>query len=486
MSTIFARFYPWLSAHYVIIVVSCAFLFLNFFSIRTLTTQPAFWYDEGINVELARNFASSGNLDIIVAPNTFSQEGAFLGSTGYTTTVPLAWFYRLFGFGLEQSRLYMLLWMNLLLLTVFLFAKKQWGDWIAVCTTIFFVTYPPFYGNGRSVMGEIPGFFFLLLSLQFFIEKRSTALVGLLAGLAAVSKPSVFVFVLPAYALLCLFEKKSIIESVKKIFFLGLGSVAAIIPWIILYRDYALSGSTWQRLAEFFANPYASAGYSVLENIQKNLGTFFFTGTLLYMLAIAACIATAAYLKPEWRLGNRTLLLFTLLYSPGALFYYLKSFGYLRYLIATQFLLLLLVIPALVALIETMRPKIKNGLLIIGVSALLLFQGVYLFTGAKLFYSNQVQTAITHVESLFPNSTYGVINVPPIASLLPADRKYNFISTYGVKGTGVNFTLLPEAELPEIAFINDKNDPALAPLFARRYIPLEENPTGIKIYRLQK
>ena len=38
-------------------------LFVNFYSFATLTTKPAYWYDEAINVELARNFADFGKLD---------------------------------------------------------------------------------------------------------------------------------------------------------------------------------------------------------------------------------------------------------------------------------------------------------------------------------------------------------------------------------------------------------------------------------------
>src|SRR3989344_4114920 len=45
-------------------------LFALLYSFPTLTTKPAYWYDEAMNVEIARNFAEFGALDLIVAPNT--------------------------------------------------------------------------------------------------------------------------------------------------------------------------------------------------------------------------------------------------------------------------------------------------------------------------------------------------------------------------------------------------------------------------------
>src|SRR3990167_1320353 len=102
-------------------------LFVGLYSLSTLTTKPAYWYDEAINVELARNFSEFGKLDLVIAPNTFSERGATVGSTGYPVTVPLAGFFKLFCFGLSQARIYMLLWMSALILVFFFIAKKLWS-----------------------------------------------------------------------------------------------------------------------------------------------------------------------------------------------------------------------------------------------------------------------------------------------------------------------------------------------------------------------
>lgn len=470
------EFVPWLAwfrSRAGLIVLVAALVFLNVFSLLSLTTRPRFWYDEGINVELARNFSEFGKLDLIVAPDTLSGEGAFIGSTGYPVTVPLAATYKIFGFGFPQSRLYMLLWMNVLLVSVFFFARKRWGSLVAALVTALLVTYPPFYGNGRTVMGEIPGFFFLLLSLWWYLEKRASVGVGLWAGLAVICKPSVFVFLLPVYVALHLFSGQKILFSLKKIIFLGIGSFLALVPWIVLYRDSIFSADAWTRIADHFANPYAVAGLSVLGNIQTNLATFFSTGTLLYMALFALAVVVVTSLRPEWRLRERPLLLFTLLYGACAFLYYLKSAGYLRYLIALQFLLIILIVPALVAFLERNGARTRNLLLALGVGALFLFQTVYLFTGAKLFYGTADTDAATYAEEHFPGATFATVNYPTIAGLLPAERRYGSLSTYGLPAFGTDIRTLEEEKLPDIVFIGPSDHPKYASFLERYYVPVK-------------
>jgi 4-amino-4-deoxy-L-arabinose transferase-like glycosyltransferase len=467
-----AQLRPWLRSNAGTILLVAALFFLNIFSLSSLTTRPRLWYDEGINIELARNFSLFGKLDLIVAPNTLSGEGAFIGSTGYPVTMPLAITYRVFGFGLEQSRLYMLLWMNLLLVSVFLFAKKRWGSLIAALVTLLFVTYPPFYGNGRTVMGEIPGFFFLLMSLSWYLEKRGSAAVGFLAGLAVIAKPSVYVFALPVYAILYLLGEKNLVQGIKRAFNLGVGAIITLIPWVVLYRESVLSADAWVKIADHFANPYAAAGLSILGNIRANLGTFLTTGTLIYMTLFAFGIALVAYTRPSWRTRERPLLLFAALYGICAFLYYLKSAGYLRYLIALQFLLLMLIVPAVAAFLETRRAEIRAMLLSVGIGALLFFQTVYLFTGAKLYYGTADIDASAYVREHFPQATFATINYPTIAGLLPPEKRYAWISTYGLLEFGTDIRKLPEEKLPDIVFIGPSDQPNFAPFLGRYYVSL--------------
>jgi len=135
------------------------------FSVSTLTTKPRLWTDEGLNLELARNFLLYGKLDITVAPGVFSGVSFLLQPTGYPLTVPLAGFFKIFGFGLVQARLAMLGLMAFMLWLVYRFCRRLFGEEAALISMALIATFGPFYGNGRCTTGEIAGFIFLILGL---------------------------------------------------------------------------------------------------------------------------------------------------------------------------------------------------------------------------------------------------------------------------------------------------------------------------------
>jgi len=435
------------------ICLAFAILFMNVFSLANLTNKPGVWYDEGINIELARNFAEFGKLDLITEPLTFTGYGALIGSTGYPVTLPLALFFKIFGFGFAQARIYMLLWMNLALFAAFLFVKKRWGTGAAAAAVLLFVTFPPFYGNGRSVMGEIPGFVFMLWFLDWFLSGKKLWLAGIFLGLAVISKPSIFVFLIPATAILLALNRK---DFIKKVFQLGAGSLIPFVVWVGIYADHAFSRNTWLNLKDHFANPYKEAGFSSAMNIKNNLLAFFQTPTLVYFLLLFVIIAAAGFLGREFFRRNRFFLILAGFYGLFSLFYFLKSLGYLRYLIAAQLLILIFLEPSLRVLENRFLPNKKIHLTAVILSLLILFQLGYLFTRAKLFYSSREERVFQYVERNFPESTVGVINIPPIASLIPPDKRFQTISSYGLRGVGENPLLREENRLPGVIILDSR------------------------------
>ncbi len=485
-----SRFAVVIKKHFSSWFLVAVLLFVFAYSIPTLTTKPAYWYDEGINVELARNFADFGKLDLVVAPNTFSGKGATVGSTGYPITVPLAGFFKLFGFGLEQARMYMLLWMSVLIAVFFFIALKLWGARVAYGGILLIATFAPFYGNGRSVMGEIPGFLFFLLSFLSF-ERRKPCLAGIFLGLAVVSKPSVFVFLLPAFALLVFCGapgwKKKILDLLR----LGGGALLALVPWFFIYVEEFARGGIGANILAHFKNPYQEAGVSVWTNMSNNIGTFFQSTTLLYFTVLFVLVSVALYLDRELFRTHRSIFLLSAVYIPLAFFQYLKSAGYLRYLIAAElliFVLFLLALPAVVrwalrnspfpkgstpeeggiskssALSGTSFPRYaggfgeastKGGVFTVTVlAAMVLMQTIHLFWFADIYPSEKTQKTMAHISRGYPLETIGVFDVPQIGSLLSAHKKYQYLSTYGLWQFGINPLLLPQDILPRVLVIN--------------------------------
>lgn len=462
-------------------------LFVNLYSFPTLTTKPAYWYDEAINVELAHNFADFGTLDLIVAPNVFSGAGATVGSTGYPVTVPLAGFFRLFGFGLSEARVYMLLWMSTLLVTFFFVARKLWGAHVAYGGALLLATFAPFYGNGRSVMGEIPGFLFFLLAFYLFEEKRFW-LSGIFLGLAVVSKPSVFIFLIPAFVTVLLCGSDRWRRKLIALARLGFCSILALVPWLIIYADEISRGGLAEHIFRHFRNPYHEAGFSALANVSVNLPTLTASTTLLYMWTLLAVVVVALFIERGLFRERRNLFILFATYLPLALLQYLKSFGYLRYLIAAEFLVFVLFLLALPVVLKQVTPLFhsrtrmlpverKDGQrsgnpvsdagrknltpIFIGVTVLVLIsvQTIHLVAFADIYQSEKTQKTILYLYSQYPAATaVGVINVPQIASFIPAFQKYQYLATFGLPDLGTRILYLSPEKLPTIIVTESGTD----------------------------
>lgn len=477
-------------------------LLVNLYSVSALTTKPAYWYDEALNVELARNFADFGKLDLIVAPNAFSGAGATVGSTGYPITVPLAGFFKVFGFGLEQARIYMLLWVSAFILVFFFVAKKLWGSPVAYYGTLLIATFAPFYGNGRSVMGEIPGFLFFFLSFYSF-ERKKWCLSGILLGLSVVSKPSVFIFLIPAYALVMLCQSDAWRNKPIALLRLGFGSLFALPPWLVIYADEIARGGLAENILAHFKNPYQEAGVSVSANISHNLVAFSQSTTLLYFTGLLVLVIAALYLNRELFLTHRNLFILSAVYIPLALLQYLKSFGYLRYLIAAEFLmfiLFLITLPTVARWVLVSSPFLKGvpegggiyplkkgvvGLFKssgLGDSAtsfkkggiitetiltlLVIFQTIHLFWFSDLFPSEKAQKTLSYLSSVYPEGTIGIMNVPQVGSMVAPERKYQYLSTHGLSQFGVNPLLLPPEQMPPV-IVADSGTPIPSSLYEK-------------------
>ena len=150
-------------------ILAAILLFVFAVSLPTLTTRPRLWADEAKSIELALNFERFGALDMQTAPGEFSGVAHLLQSTGYPVTVPLAGIFSLFGFGMTQARLFMLLWMIAALCVIFFFLRRLFGAREALFALALIATFASFHDNGRTVVGEIPGFLFLLMGLWILL-----------------------------------------------------------------------------------------------------------------------------------------------------------------------------------------------------------------------------------------------------------------------------------------------------------------------------
>lgn len=188
----------------VMIVLGAFVLFLAVFN---LTNYPVTWFDEGSHLHVPKTLLRFG----VYAD--YSSEGfRYYGPTvgvGPTVMLPIAAVFKLFGVGLLQARLVIVLY---LLATIYVFyrlAAILGGQRLAWVATALLITSRgiSLLEYGRQVLGEVPGLFFVLAGLGLWFatwEKatwRQLSLVGLLLGLAMVTKNQYLLVLAPTLGL---------------------------------------------------------------------------------------------------------------------------------------------------------------------------------------------------------------------------------------------------------------------------------------------
>ena len=138
----------------------------------TFVEFPKYWHDEAFALEQARTFLELGRLDFTVAPYKPSGMAIAMSANGPPLSIPLAGVFSLFGIGLLQARVYMLFWLVAVTIAVYLFLKKTFDTPSAVVGTLLMATFASFYANGRTATGDIPGLFFAVTALYFFVHKQ--------------------------------------------------------------------------------------------------------------------------------------------------------------------------------------------------------------------------------------------------------------------------------------------------------------------------
>lgn len=433
------------------------------FSLSNLTTKPKIWTDEGLNIELARNFLSYGKLNVMVAPNVFFDAPFLLQATGYPLTVPLALFFKLFGIGPWQARLYALLWLISFLIVVFWFIKKIFGAKHAFLTVSLLATFAPFYGNGRCVTGEVAGSIFLLLSLYFILYRNRIFLGGFLLGLAVVTKPSIYL--LSALAMLAVFliERQNFWKKAVK-FISGLAP--AMIFWIFFSLPDYFSSAPWLKIISYYQQPFGRM--SLINSVIANLINWLHSPTLIYFSILFLIILGAIFWEKKFLRTNRSLLLFTIIFIGLSTVYFLKSPGWLRYLAAAQFLIFIVFGPALDAIIDKLKISqadffaTNKSLIFYGsMGFLILVQLVYLATAAKLPYSTASTGAISFLNQQVKDKTVGIVNAPEISGLILVGKRYQIITVFvGLPVIGQDFLASEPSRWPDLLVV-EPNDAIL-------------------------
>ena len=414
-------------------ILAAILLFVLAVSLPTLTTRPRLWADEAKSIELALNFERFGMLDIQTTPGEFSGIPHLLQSTGYPVTVSLAGIFSLFGFSMTAARPHMLFWGIAAFCGLFFFLRRLFGVREAFFAVALIATFASFHDNARTVVGEIPGFLFMIFGLWILLfNSKYVAMAGFFFGLAVVTKPSIYMAILPAIAVALYFRDQDIKRWFWGVFVLAIGAIIPAILWFFLVFGNPLGSldiSVWQGIALFWQNPF-DAG-SLRSNIFSNVQGIIFSSTLLYFGMFFVVLLFAA--KHFWRnKEKRVFFVFAVLYSALAFFYYLRSPGWLRYIIAAELLILMSVPYAF-----RMAVKFKHGVSLV-CSVLITIQIIHFFTAAQIYTSDVALRAGQALNDRYSTQAIAILGEPTIALFIPPERKHQIVEMVGLPVLGTN------------------------------------------------
>ncbi len=422
-----------------ILVITVVFAFYS--PSGSIVSTPSFWRDEAIPFEISRTFIELGKLDVVVAPGVVDGRPYLTHASGFPLTVPLAGFMSVLGIGVLQARVFMIIWVIATIVLLFFILREFLGFQAATAGALLVATFASFYANGRTMTGEIPGLFFLLLALLFLYRYGNYYLGGFLLALCAVTKPSMYLLVFPVVTLEFLFFQRP--QPIRYLWRVAVGALPVILLWIWIILPHPFTYESWQDLFYLYRNPFHS--HTVLTEFPKFLIPFLLHSTTLYFSLLAGVIASAWYFG-AYKGSTHRLLGFVFFYAAASVVYFLRSPGWFRFLLASQVLILSVAYPALVHWSRKMRiPSVAVVFCLVALQVVQYFFLSNIPSGSKSpetgdFINTRLLTTST--------STVGFIYMPSVAPLIPSHRRYQVSTIGGDQEYGRNPLALPEKDLP--------------------------------------
>jgi 4-amino-4-deoxy-L-arabinose transferase-like glycosyltransferase len=430
--------------------LSIIIAFVVYLSFSTLLTKPRVWSDEAKSLEIARSFSLYRSLDIEWSSGNFTEFPLLLQSTGYPLTVLTGLIFKLFGVNVEVARITMILWILVAIFAVYVFICKLFDRDSAILSLSLIATFAPFYDSGRALVGEIPGFVFLVVALHYWLNRQSIAMAGIFFGLSVVTKPSVFLLIIPSLFVVLVIHRQRFFRNTS---LLAITMIPAALMWFATLNLNPFSVDTWSSIRQFYSNPYGS---KIIENISNNLDTFFKSSTLVYFAILFTAVLVARFISKKKE--TKKFYDFIIIYSLFAFIYYLRSPGWLRYLIIAQLLILLVMPNVVLSISYYARNKIKNfrnlrlATVVMGITiTLVVIQGVHLMAFSDIPEGDRELSISRKIIQEYSNAKIFIAGSPELCFLLNELKRSCVYEFVGIPVIGRNLNLLNS--LPDIVVV---------------------------------
>lgn len=322
-----------ISQSVLLILITVFVVFLAFYN---LTNYPLTWYDEGSHLHVPKALVLFG-VYADYSSEGFRHYGPSIG-IGPTVLLPIAAVFKVFGIGLLQARLVMALYSIVAVIAYYQLARIIGGSTTALVAILLLLSTRGvnFVEVGRNVLGEVPALFFLVAGLVVWFsgwdQNRTGRLfvVGLLLGLAMVTKYQFIIFIIPTFGLGWLSNWLYYKTTSHKNFiipgFIGVLIIALWQAYQIIYLGPSTAGENFTLFREFTAG--AAAVFSpdlIRRSINELLDFKTFGGVIIPVVVYGVLISLPRNIQAQ-RWG----MLITLIII-NLIWYVFASISWLRY-----------------------------------------------------------------------------------------------------------------------------------------------------------
>lgn len=312
-------------------------LLVYFLVFYNLTRYPAPWFDEGSHLHVPKTLVKYG-VYADISSEGFRYYGPTIG-VGPTVMLPIAGMFKLFGIGLLQARLVMALYLIAAIYVFYRLVEQLSGKriaWIALALVISSRSVLILY-YGRQLLGEVPGLFYLVLGFFLWFSKweddrnwKRLSLIGLLFGLAMITKYQYLLFLAPTLILSWLLDIFYYEASSHRNFLIpGIVAAGSFGIWQLITLQYLGPATAMENMALLRASAEGAAFNFNLTQLAANFGVL--TSRAVYLEALLPALIYGFFIStPRTRDGQNSSMIF-LLVVLNLGWFVVSSIGWIRY-----------------------------------------------------------------------------------------------------------------------------------------------------------
>lgn len=463
------------------ILVAGLFALGIFFSLYKLTESPPVWYDEGWYIQTSANWASTGIDGIQLSPGHIQRVPIL--TVQYPLLYPLSLWFKAFGESILAARSLMVLFIIGFLAASYFFVRRLFGSGMALGALALLVTFPPLYGNGKSVLGEVPGLLYLVLFLLSYTRARSSVmhrtgwlvLAGVFAGLCMTTKP-VFLLLAPAIALGMYIEWKRGAITAKDI---GIGALSVLVPFATWFWIQFYPGASASQVLTFYANPYHIGDITAI--VLKNLRRLFSDVGTLYTVFLMFVWSTAFFVRrrEQERVSVQEIIAFS--FSVLVVIAYLRTAGVYRYLFYAQGTALLFFLNALIASCRYLfgqaavqRARFVSSAFVIMLCVLGLYQVGFNSWVAESYGSHKTAFWEEYFSHIPGSTSVFFYDTPEVVPFIPNRNYYQFLLAPAGGSTGSEELSVVKSGVADIVIVATDTFTADTNNTFAAYVPSEQ------------